>query len=190
MKAMVLAVTGASGAIYAKRFMERFPEAGIDLSVLFTETGKAVFRHETGISYEDFKQSISGKRTHIRFIPNSDFGFKYASGSNVLDCMVVLPCSMGSLARIAQGVSTDLIGRIADVQLKERRKLILVPRESPYSLIHLRNMTALTEAGAVIAPASPSFYAKPEQIHTLVDSFSERIMEIAGIAGLSPQYRW
>lgn len=190
MKAMVLAVTGASGAVYAKRFLEKFPEAGTELSVLFTETGKAVFRHETGVSYEDFRQSVNETRKNIRFIPNSDFGFKYASGSNILDCMVVLPCSMGSLARIAQGVSTDLIGRIADVQLKERRKLILIPRESPYSLIHLRNMTVLAEAGALIAPASPSFYAKPEQINTLVDSFTERIMEISGIAGLSPEYRW
>lgn len=190
MKEIVLAVTGASGAAYAKRYIEKFPETGTGLFIIFTETAKEIFRQETGIRYEDFTLSAAGNRENIHFIPNSDFGFKYASGSNILECMVVLPCSMGSLARIAQGVSTDLIGRIADVQLKERRKLILVPRESPYSLIHLRNMTVLAEAGAVIAPASPSFYAKPEHINTLVDSFTERIMEISGVAGLSPQYRW
>lgn len=190
MKNMILAVTGASGAVYAKRFIERFPETEMVLYIVFTETGKEVFGHETGVSYGDFTRSAGGSRENIRFIQNSDIGFKYASGSNIADCMTVLPCSMGSLARIAQGLSTDLIGRIADVQLKERRKLILVPRESPYSLIHLRNMTALMEAGAVIAPASPSFYANPKDINTLIDSFTERIMEMSGIAGLSPQYKW
>ncbi len=187
----LLAVTGASGAVYAKSFIEKMTGIRSGLYVIFTETAKEVFRHETGISYTDFTRSVTLKHSgNITFISNSDFNFKYASGSNILECMIILPCSMGSLARIAQGLSIDLIGRIADVQLKERRKLIIVPRESPYNLIHLRNMTALTEAGAIIAPASPSFYAKPGTLEDLADSFTERILELSGTETLSQKYRW
>lgn len=196
----LLAVTGASGSVYAQNFIRKIgnstsqatdsAQGTIKLYVIFTETAKEVFLHETGCSYADFSRTVSTGNPNIHFISNTDFHFKYASGSHRLDCMVVLPCSMGTLGRIAQGLSLDLIGRIADVQLKERRKLILVPREAPYNLLHLRNMTALTEAGAIITPASPSFYARPQTLEELTDSFTERILELSGINPLSEKYRW
>lgn len=201
-KHIVLAITGASGAIYAKRAIEKMAESGCnedknipilnqstELSVIFTQTAKEVFAHETGCNYEKFAAGYSTV-TNITFIDNSNFHYKYASGSNKLDCMIIIPCSMGSLSRIAQGLSTDLIGRIADVQLKERRPLILVPREAPYNLIHLRNMTTLTEAGANIIPASPSFYSLPKTMDNLIDSFVERVLDIAGICTLENKYKW
>lgn len=204
-KHIVLAVTGASGAIYAKKAIEKICEnncnpsaqyPSVHLSVIFTQTAKEVFAHETGCSYEEFVEHSTNTASQtastpcITFIDNTNFHHKYASGSNKLDALIILPCSMGSLARIAQGLSADLIGRIADVQLKERRPLLLVPREAPYSLIHLRNMTSLTEAGATIIPASPSFYSIPQTLNDLIDSFVERILDIAGIAPLKDQYKW
>ena len=104
--------------------------------------------------------------------------------------MVVLPCSMGTLGRIAASLSSDLIGRIADVQLKERRRLIICPRETPYNTIHIKNMLTLSECGAIIAPVSPSFYIRPNNIEELVESFTERIAELAQIATMSNKYKW
>lgn len=199
-KNILLAVTGASGSVYAltfirmltqyNRMLRSAAQPSVTLYVVFTETAKEVFLYETGIDYASFQASVMQEDPHVHFISNTDFHFKYASGSHKLDCMVVLPCSMGSLGRMAQGLSLDLIGRIADVQLKERRPLILVPRETPYNLIHLRNMMALTEAGAIIAPASPSFYARPQSLDELTNSFTERILELSGIKPLSEKYRW
>lgn len=193
-KSVVLGISGASGAIYAKKFIELASTIeGLELHVIFTATAEGVWEHEAGISHKEFIDNLSlsqGCKARIELVDNSNFNHKYASGSNRLDSMVILPCSMGSLARIATGVSADLIGRIADVQLKERRRLVIVPREMPYSLIHLRNMTALTEAGAIICPASPSFYTKPASIEELSLGFAERIMDTAGIRGISERYRW
>lgn len=193
-KSVVLGISGASGAIYAKKFIELASTIeGLELHLIFTATAEGVWEHETGISHKEFIDNLSlsqGCKARIELVDNSNFNHKYASGSNRLDSMVILPCSMGSLARIATGVSADLIGRIADVQLKERRRLVIVPREMPYSLIHLRNMTALTEAGAIICPASPSFYTKPASIEELSLGFAERIMDTAGIREISERYRW
>lgn len=198
-KHILLAVTGASGAVYAKKFIDKIidlnncndiPQSTIELSVIFTQTAKEIFEHETGIQYTDYIKSTTQTSQQVKFIENTNYNFKYASGSNKLDCMIILPCSMGSLARIAQGLSIDLIGRIADVQLKEKRTLIIAPREAPYNLIHLRNMTTLTEAGSIIVPASPSFYNKPNTLEDLIDSFVERILYTAAISQLSPKYKW
>lgn len=193
----LLAVTGASGSIYAKRFIEKFQilnsnrEQQIKLSIIFTHTAKEVFEAEIGESIDSFLADIINKsKGAISLIDNSNFHFKYSSGSNKLDGMVILPCSMGSLARIANGLSFDLIGRVADVQLKERRKLVICSRETPLSLIHLRNMTQLTEAGAIIAPANPSFYSNANSITEVVDNFVERVMDMVGIAPVSDKYRW
>ena len=181
-KNVVLAVTGASGAVYARRFLER-ASALEDVSVhlLMTETARDVWLHELGGG------PIEGR---FRILDNGRFDSPFCSGSAAADVMVVLPCSMGTLARIAAGTADDAVARIADVQLKERRKLILVPRETPLNLIHLRNMTALTEAGAVIAPAAPGFYTRPADLDALVDTFVARLLHLAGLAPLDSACRW
>ncbi len=187
---VVLAVTGASGSIYAREFIEKAVDLeGLDLYIIFTQTAKEVFVNEIGQEYEQFIERVN-ENGSLFIIDNNDFNFKFASGSNNLDCMVILPCSMGSLARIAQGLSFDLIGRIADVQLKERRKLVVCPRETPLSLIHLKNMTTLTQSGAVVAPASPSFYSGATTLNQVVENFVERIMDISGIKKISSKYMW
>ncbi len=177
-KNVVLAVTGASGACYARRFLERARALpGVALHVVLTDTAREIWRHELGC------EPPVG-------LDNRRFDAPFCSGSAAADVMVVLPCSMGMLARIAAGTADDAIARMADVQLKERRPLIIVPRETPISLIHLRNMTALTEAGAVIAPAAPGFYTRPADLDTLVDGFVSRLLQVAGLAPLDDAYRW
>ena len=177
-KQVVLAVTGASGACYARSFLEQvrtLPEVSVHL--FLTDTAREIWRHELGC---EAPESLDNRR----------FDAPFCSGSAAADVMVVLPCSMGALARMAAGTADDAIARMADVQLKERRPLILVPRETPLNLIHLRNMTTLTEAGAVIAPATPAFYTRPDNIDTLVDGFVARLLQLAGLAPLQDNYRW
>ncbi|MBR5018321.1 MAG: UbiX family flavin prenyltransferase [Bacteroidales bacterium] len=181
-KNVVLAVTGASGACYAQRFLERAAALdGVRIHLLMTDTAREVWHHE-----------LDARPVPDRFmlLDNDNYFNPFCSGSAAADVMVVLPCSMGTLARIAAGTADDALARIADVQLKERRPLILVPRETPLSLIHLRNMTALTEAGAIIAPAAPGFYNRPADLPTLVDGFVARILQLAGLTPLEPGYRW
>ena len=153
---VVLGITGASGSIYAKKFIQKLKDSSVNLHIIFTETAKTVFINELNESPEKFINDINSNNLSI--ISNHNYCFKYASGSNQLDCMVILPCCMGSLVRIAAGLSADLIGRIADVQLKERRRLIICPRETPYNNIHLKNMLTLSECGELITPASPTFF--------------------------------
>lgn len=173
---IVIGVTGASGAVYAQRVLhflrEHGPELGIEAHVTFTKFGRLVYRDETGESPSDIGLQTWGP---------GDMTAPFASGSAGYDAMIVVPCSAGSLARIAHGVSTDLVGRAADVMLKERRKLVLVLRESPYNLVHLRNMVAVTEAGALVMPASPSFYSHPEGVTGLVDTVTARILDQVGV---------
>ena len=182
-KHIVLAVTGASGACYARRFLERATALeGVSLHVVLTDTAREIWLHELG--------STPPAAGPFQMLDNHSFDAPFCSGSAAADVMVVLPCSMGTLARIAAGTADDAIARMADVQLKERRKLILVPRETPLSLIHLRNMTTLTEAGAVIAPAAPGFYTRPADLPTLVDAFVARLFQLAGLQDLEEQYKW
>ena len=177
-KQIVLAVTGASGACYARRFLERASALeDVALHVVLTDTARDIWRHELGCEPPEG-------------FDNHRFDTPFCSGSAAADVMVVLPCSMGMLGRIAAGTADDAVARIADVQLKERRPLILVPRETPLSLIHLRNMTILTEAGALIAPAAPGFYTKPADLTALVDSFVARLLQLAGLSPLEENYRW
>ena len=181
-KNVVLAVTGASGAVYARRFLERAAALpGVNVHLLMTETAREIWQHELGGARIDGPFSL---------LDNGRFDSPFCSGSAAADVVVVMPCSMGALARIAAGTADDAVARIADVQLKERRPLILVPRETPLSLIHLRNMTALTEAGAVIAPAAPGFYTKPDTLDTLVETFVARILHLARLAPLEDAYKW
>jgi len=171
---LVVAVGGASGSIYAKRLLDVL--AGLaargtspveKLGLCFSRSGAEVWAHELGpVPAYPFE----------RYALN-DFRAPFASGSAGWEAMVVIPCSTGGLARIAHGISEDLIGRAADVMLKERRKLVLVVRETPLSLIHLENMAAITRAGGVILPAAPSFYSKPETIEALLDTVVARVFD-------------
>ena len=192
---LVVAITGASGAPYALRFLQEavrhYREIYVALSdqalqVIGVETGRGVTAHNLSA------QTLIGVDTDVlRFVDKRDYFSPPASGSFRHDGMVIVPCSMGTAARIAHGTSDDLVTRAADVCLKERRKLILVPRETPWNLIHLRNMTILTEAGATILPASPGFYHKPRSIDDLVDFMVARILQQLGIdQQLMPQWQY
>lgn len=178
---VILGITGASGAIYAKLLLERINSLQDQVEacgVIFSENAKAVWKFELGEEPED----VYSKHTleKVKFYKPDNFFAPMASGSAGYDAMIVCPCTMGTLGRIASGVSSDLITRAADVMMKERKKLILVPRETPFSLIHLNNMKLLTEAGAIICPASPSFYSKPATLSELAMTVVDRVLNLAG----------
>jgi 4-hydroxy-3-polyprenylbenzoate decarboxylase len=172
---LVVAISGASGAPYAKRLLDFLAEhgaaSGVSVDLVFTQTGKQVWKHELGAE----------PRYPFKVWKNQDFTAPFASGSALYDGMVVVPCSAGALARIAYGISVDLVGRSADVMLKERRKLVLVLRETPISLVHARAMTQVIEAGAFVMPASPSFYSGPKTIDALVDTVVARVLDRLGL---------
>lgn len=176
MRRIVVGITGASGAPYAARVLDFLrdhrEEAGIEAHLVFTKMGRVVWGEEVGTDPRDYGFPI--------YAPG-DMTAPFASGSARFDAMVVVPCSAGSLARIAHGISADLVGRAADVMLKERRKLVLVLRESPFSLPMLRNMVAVTEAGALVMPASPSFYSGPADLPAFVDTVTARVLDQLGI---------
>jgi len=180
---IVLAVTGASGSIYARKLLEKLqqlknpPE---EVAVIFSETAKDIWEAETGQKYSP---TLPAKEYN-----NKTYYAPFASGSSQYDTMIICPASMGITGRIANGTSEDLIARTADVMLKERRRLIIVPRETPYSLIHINNMKTLTLAGAIICPATPSFYSNPETIDDLVMTVVNRIIDLAGFDNNS--FRW
>jgi flavin prenyltransferase len=174
---IVIGVTGASGAPYAARVLDFLRDEGASLDlephVVFTKFGRLVWDDEIGTDPgEVYPFPIAGPM---------DMLAPFASGSAGFDAMAVVPCSAGTLARIATGVSSDLVSRAADVMLKERRKLVLVLRESPYNLVHLRNMVTVTEAGAVVMPASPSFYSAPKTLDELLDTVTARVLDQLGI---------
>ncbi len=172
---IIVAVTGASGSVYARKLIERLcalKQPPSEVAVVFSVTAIEIWDHEIGSSFETLPPA--------KVFKNNNFLAPFASGSSDYDTMIICPSSMGTLGRIANGVSDDLICRAADVMLKERRRLIIVPRETPYNLVHIRNMETLTLAGAVICPATPSFYSKPATIGDLVMTVVERIMALAG----------
>ena len=176
---IIVAITGASGAIYAETLLERIEsleEKPAEVALVFTENAQEIWKYELG----DKRRTTNDKRNNIKVYDNRDFFAPFASGSSKYETMIICPASMGMLGRIANGVADDLISRAADVMLKERRKLIFVPRETPYNLIHINNMKLLTEAGAIILPATPSFYSKPATIKELVMTVVDRILDIAG----------
>ena len=180
---IVLAITGASGSIYAYKLLERLNglEAPLkEIAVIFSETGREIWESEIG---SEFHNEGSAKE-----YDNSKYNAPFASGSSQYDTMIICPGSMGTIGRIANGTSDDLIARTADVMLKERRRLIIVPREAPYSLIHINNMKLLTLAGAIICPASPSFYSNPKTIDDLIMTLVDRIIDLAGFD--SNGFRW
>lgn len=170
---IVVGVTGASGAIYPSQLLgylrERTPH---EVSIVSSPNGERIFAEELGRSLKDFGYPV---------YPNNTFDVQFVSGSAKVDQLVILPCSMGTLGRIAHGFSDDTLTRTADVFLKERRKIILVPRETPYSLIHIENMRLLTLAGVVIIPATPSFYSHPKTIEELAATVTSRVLDHMGI---------
>jgi 4-hydroxy-3-polyprenylbenzoate decarboxylase len=180
---IIVGITGASGAIYGQlllRKLEALKDQIGDCGVIFSENAKAVWDFELG----SFQETEIPFKTYAQ----NDFFAPMASGSAAYDAMIICPCTMGTLGRIASGVSNDLMTRAADVMMKERKKLILVAREMPYNLVHLNNMKLLTEAGAIICPASPSFYSKPATIEELVMTVIDRALVLAGFE--IDSFRW
>jgi len=180
---IIVAVTGASGSIYALKLLDRLKDLitpPSEIAVIFSDNAREIWKYETG------KQFVA--KVPAKVYDNDDFYVPFASGSSDFDTMIICPASMGILGRIANGTSDNLIARAADVMLKERRKLILVPRETPYNLIHIRNMESLTLTGAIICPATPSFYSKPKSIDDLVITVVDRIISLAGFE--AETYRW
>ena len=178
---IVVAITAASGAIYARQLLETLvkSEQVEHIALIYSSNARAVVTHEG-------EQMPCSEK--IEEYDNCNLFASPASGSARWDAMVVVPSSVGTIGRVASGVSQTLIERAADVMLKERRRLIFVVRETPYSLIHLRNMTTLTEAGAVILPATPSFYSLPQNIEAVCQTVTERITAILGLN--CEQYEW
>lgn len=168
---LVVGISGATGAPYARRLLDFLAAHGaahgVSVDLVFTTTGRQVWKQELGTE----------PRYPWPVWKNHDFTAPFASGSALYDAMVVIPCSAGALSRIAYGMSVDLVGRAADVMLKERRRLVLVVRETPISLVHARAVTQVIEAGALVLPASPSFYSGPRTIDELVDTVVARVLD-------------
>lgn len=179
---IIVAVTGASGAVYARLVVEHLlrQESVREIAIIFSANGKAVADYE--------RQEIALGDPRIRVFDNNDMFSAPASGSAAYDAMIVVPCSMGTAGRVACGISGDLISRAADVMLKERRILILVPRETPLNTIHLRNLATLSECGAIVVPACPSFYSLPTDMEQLCMTVVERIVSLLGFD--APRYEW
>lgn len=180
---IVVAVTGASGAIYARQLLQKLERAAAQteqVAIVMTENAKTVW--ETELGTDDYKA------LPFKTYTQQDFMAPFASGSGRYDTMVICPCSMGTLGRIAGGISNDLITRAADVVLKERRKLICVVRETPYNVIHIKNMLTVTEAGGIICPATPSFYSVPKDMEEVAATVVDRVIDLIGIQ--QDTYRW
>lgn len=180
---IVVAVTGASGSIYAKVLLDKLaamPDQLEEVALVFSDNAKAVWEVELGnTNYAKYPFKIYSK---------NDFNAPFASGSAKFGTLIICPCSMGTMARIAAGISNDLITRAADVILKERRKLIVIPRDTPLSLIHINNMKTVTEAGGIICPASPSFYSQPKTMEELAATVVDRVIDLVGLQQKS--FRW
>jgi 4-hydroxy-3-polyprenylbenzoate decarboxylase len=180
---IVIAITGASGSIYAKVLLDKLVLlAGQieNVAIVMSDNAKEVWQFELeNKKYEDY---------NFQFFNKNDFHAPFASGSAKYDTMIIIPCSMGTLGRIAHGISNDLITRAADVVLKERRKLIAVVRDTPFSLIHINNMKLVTVAGGIICPANPSFYSLPKTLEDVADTVVSRVLDLAGFEMES--YRW
>ena len=177
MKKVVVAITGASGMIYAQRLLSKLKNEKMkaqisEVAVILSQNVRGIWRNEIedGI-IEDFGFPV---------YKNNNFYVPFASGSSAYDVMIIIPCSMGTLGRIAAGVSESLIGRVADVMFKERKRILFVTREMPFNLIHINNMKTVTEAGGIVCPASPTFYNTPHTITELVDTVVERVIDLAG----------
>ena len=180
---IAVGITGASGSLYAKVLLDRLQAAaagGVEVGLVWSRQARQVWETELGNKdYENYAMQVYGP---------TDFNAPFASGSARYDTMIICPCSMGTLGRIASGISNDLMTRAADVILKERRELIMVTRETPLNLIQLRNMVTVTEAGAIVCPATPSFYGRPEDMEEVVATVVDRVLDLAGLP--VDTFRW
>lgn len=180
---IVVAITGASGSVYAKILLDKLEQASEqieEVGIVMSQNAKTVWETEmNNQSYQKYP---------FQFFDKQNFNAPFASGSAKYNCMIVVPCSMGTLGRIATGISDDLVTRAADVILKERRKLILMVRETPYNLIHIKNMETVTLAGGIICPCSPSYYSQPKTIEAAAATVVDRALDLAGIDVST--YRW
>jgi 4-hydroxy-3-polyprenylbenzoate decarboxylase len=180
---IVVAVTGASGAIYAHLLLEEMQNLQHfvdEVAVIFSDNASDIWEYELGKKFEPVLP--------FKLYQKTDFNAPFASGSSSFSTMIICPCSMGILSRIACGISDDLITRSADVMLKERRRLILVPRETPFNLIHIENMRTITLGGGIVCPAIPSFYSKPQNINDTLKTVIYRVLNLAGFE--NDRYRW
>ena len=183
MQKIVVAVTGASGSIYAKVLLDKLTHISdqiSELSLIMTPNAKEVWKTE--LENEDYN-NLSAIQYH-----QQDFNAPFASGSGKYNTMIIIPCSMGTLGRISSGISNDLITRAADVMLKERQKLICVVRETPYNFVHIKSMETITLAGGIICPATPSFYSKPKTIEEIASTVVDRVIDLAGLNQAT--FRW
>ncbi len=187
-KHIVVVLTGASGSVYGLRLVEELLSADVAVTLLLSDSGRAVLKYETGIDWSGDATTVSrqindhfGADGAIRHYAADDFFAPAASGTSAPDATVIVPCSMGTAGRIAAGLSETLIERVADVALKERRELILVPRETPFNQIHLENLLRLSQAGAHILPAMPAFYHRPETVAEMTDFVVGKILDSLGI---------
>ena len=178
---LVVGISGATGAVYGVKLLQRARELGFQTHLVVTPSGVLNAHHELGLD----RKSLEALADHA-YAPG-DIGASLASGSFAASAMIVAPCSMKSLAAIALGLSDNLLTRAADVTLKERRKLLLMVRETPFNLAHLRNMTAVTEMGGIVFPPLPAFYHRPASIDEMVAETTERVLSLLGLQGASPQ---
>ncbi|MDA8128324.1 MAG: UbiX family flavin prenyltransferase [Betaproteobacteria bacterium] len=197
LKTVTLALSGASGMAYGLRLLECLLAADLQVYLLVSQAAHIVAKQELGVTLparagdleRQLSESLGARDGQLRVFGREDWNAPVASGSNPADAMVVCPCSMGTLAAIAHGLSDNLIERAADVMLKERRMLIVVPREAPFSALHLENMLALAKMNAVILPANPGFYHRPQTVEDIVDFIVARILDQLGV-GHTLMARW
>jgi 4-hydroxy-3-polyprenylbenzoate decarboxylase len=182
MNKTVVAITGASGAIYAELMLRKLAalENRAEIAVVMTENARQVWKTEL--------DNESWTSFPFPFYATNDFYAPFASGSARFETMIIIPCSMGTLGRIASGISNDLITRAADVVLKERRRLICVLRDTPYNLVHIKNMETITMAGGIICPATPSFYSRPRNLEEMAATVVDRVLDLAGFPVTT--FRW
>lgn len=177
MKKAVVGITGASGSIYAKRFIEELLSRGIFTHIICTDNGRKVMEYETATDLEQWVQELRSQYSHVQLEDNSNLFSNVASGSYKFDAAIIIPCSMGTLAEISSGLAKNLLCRTADVALKENRKLIIVPRETPLNAIHLENMLKLSRLNVTILPAMPGYYHMPQTMQDLIDFVVGKVLD-------------
>jgi 4-hydroxy-3-polyprenylbenzoate decarboxylase len=179
-KRIVIGISGASGLPYAKRLLEYFAQDGASVYCVATRQAKEIFNDECGFPFDDYSAEILKKHSNVKFFDNGDFYAPIASGSFRFDAMAVCPCSMKTLGQLANSIADNLLLRAAEVALKERRRIVVVARETPLALTHLRNMCTLSEAGAIVFPACPAFYFKTKEVSDIVDFIAARTISAMG----------
>ena len=173
-KKIILAITGASGSLYAVQFLKIMQQADVEIHAIISDAGRLVLQHELGLTVEDLNKYVK------QWYAKDDFGAPMSSGSSGFDAMLVLPCTMGTLGAIANGVVKNLVHRAADVMLKEKRPLLLAVRETPFNRIHLENMLKVHDAGAIVCPPMPSFYHHPEDLEQMATFLAGRLADMLG----------